>query len=79
MPGLSDLPDKRRLDHLELTMSEEKRAHADTIQVFKMLEGYEDTDSYKFLKAGARGTYIQGKTRGHNLKLLKHKRHQTTK
>ena len=78
VPGLSDLPYERRLHHLGLTTLEERRAGGDMIQVFKILQGYEDIDPNQFFKVAVRGTYTQGKTRGHSLKLLK-PTHPTTK
>ncbi|XP_076049540.1 uncharacterized protein LOC143030270 [Oratosquilla oratoria] len=75
VPQLSELPYNERLDALGLTTLQERRTRGDMIEVFKMLNGYEDIDCSQFLQIEQRERY---ETRGHQWKLKK-PRFRTTK
>ena len=75
VPQLRDLPYNERLNALGLTTLQERRTRGDMIEVFKMLNGYEDIDCSKFFQVERRERY---ETRGHRWKLQK-PRFRTTK
>ena len=66
IPELRDLSYESRLLHCGLTTLETRRLRGDQIDVFKIVNGYEDVDSDMFfkLKEGSR-------TRGHKQHLLR--------
>ena len=66
IPGLRDLRYEERLKECGLTTLETRRLRGDQIEVFKILNGYENIDSNIFLEIK------QSKiTRGHNFTLVK--------
>jgi hypothetical protein len=65
--GFKDLPYEERLQRLNLTTLEERRARGDKIQCFKILKGLDDLDPAKFFDQ-----HLDNRTRGHILKLRKH-------
>ena len=66
IPGLRDLRYEERLKECGLTTLETRRLRGDQIEVFKILNGYENIDSNIFLEIN------QSKiTRGHNFTLVK--------
>ena len=62
IPGLRDLTYEERLKECGLTTLETRRLRGDQIEVFKILNGYENIDSNLF--------FIKI-TRGHNFTLVK--------
>ena len=66
IPELRDLSDESRLLQCGLTTLETRRLRGDQIEVFKIVNGYEDVDRNMFfkLKEGSR-------TRGHKAALVK--------
>ena len=65
IPELRDLSYKSRLLQCDLTTLETRRLRGDQIEVFKIVNGYEDVDRNMFkLKEGSR-------TRGHKAALVK--------
>ena len=66
IPGLSDLRYEERLKECGLTTLETRRLRGDQIEVFKILNGYENIDSNIFFEI--RQSKI---TRGHNFTLVK--------
>ena len=66
IPELKDLSYESRLLQCDLTILETKRLRGDQIEVFKIMNGYEDVDRNTFvkLKKGSR-------TRGHQAELVK--------
>ena len=69
IPELRDLSYESHLLHCGLTILETKRLRGDQIEVFKVVNGYEDVDRNMFfkLKEGSR-------IRGHKVALLKEQR-----
>ena len=66
IPGLRDLRYEERLKECGLTTLETRRLRGDQIEVFKILNGYENIDSIIFFEIK------QSKiTRGHNFTLVK--------
>ena len=66
IPGLRDLRYEERLKECGLTTLETRRLRGDQIEVFKILNGYENIDSNIFFQIK------EGKiTRGHNYTLVK--------
>ena len=63
IPGLRDLRYEERLKECGLTTLETRRLRGDQIEVFKILNGYENIDSNIFLEIKI--------TRGHNFTLVK--------
>lgn len=78
VPELSDLSYELRLERLGLTTLEERRSRGDMIEVFKILNHYENIDAGQFFKVATTTTNTQVQTRGHHMKLIK-PRHRTTK
>ena len=66
IPGLRDLRYEERLKECELTTLETGRLRGDQIEVFKILNGYENIDSNFFFEIKERKI-----TRGHNFTLVK--------
>ena len=66
IPELRDLSYEERLKECGLTTQETRRLRGDQIEVFKILNGYENIDRNMFfaLKKNSR-------TRGHDVKLVK--------
>ena len=50
IPGLKDLRYEERLKECGLTTRETRRLRGDQIEVFKILNGYENIDSNNFLE-----------------------------
>ena len=69
IPGLSDLRYEERLKECGLTTLETRRLRGDQIEVFKILNGYENIDSNIFFEI--KESKI---TRGHNFTLVKKQR-----
>ena len=65
IPELRDLRYEERLKECELTTLETRRLRGDQIEVFKILNGYENIDSNIFFSKKP------NKTRGHNVTLVK--------
>ena len=63
IPGLRDLRYEERLKECGLTTLEMRRLRGDQIEVFKILNGYENIDSNIFFESKI--------TRGHNYTLVK--------
>ncbi|XP_076068436.1 uncharacterized protein LOC143040877 [Oratosquilla oratoria] len=78
VPELSDLSYEVRLERLGLTTLEERRSRGDMIEVYKILNHYENIDADQFFKVAATTTNTQVQTRGHHMKLIK-PQHRTTK
>ncbi|XP_076034503.1 uncharacterized protein LOC143021104 [Oratosquilla oratoria] len=78
VPELSDLSYEVRLERLGLTTLEERRSRGDMIEVYKILNHYENIDADQFFKVAATTTNTQVQTRGHHMKLIK-PQHGTTK
>ena len=68
IPGLRDLTYEERLNECGLTTLETRRLRGDQIEVFKILNGYENIDSNIFFEI--KESKI---TRGHNYTLVKNK------
>ena len=68
IPGLRDLTYEERLKECGLTTLETRRLRGDQIEVFKILNGYENIDSNIFFEI--KESKI---TRGHNYTLVKNK------
>ena len=66
IPGLRDLTYEERLNECGLTTLETRRLRGDQIEVFKILNGYENIDSNIFFEI--KESKI---TRGHNYTLVK--------
>ena len=66
IPGLRDLRYEERLKECGLTTLETRRLRGDQIEVFKILNGYENIDSNHFFEI--KESKI---TRGHNFTLVK--------
>ena len=66
IPGLRDLRYEERLKECGLTTLETRRLRGDQIEVFKILNGYENIDSNIFFEI--KESKI---TRGHNVTLVK--------
>ena len=66
IPGLRDLSYEERLKECGLTTLETRRLRGDQIEVFKILNGYENIDSNIFFEI--RQSKI---TRGHNFTMVK--------
>ena len=66
IPGLRDLTYEERLKECGLTTLETRRLRGDQIEVFKILNGYENIDSNLFFQI--KESKI---TRGHNFTLVK--------
>ena len=66
IPGLRDLTYDERLKECLLTTPETRRLRGDQIEVFKILNGYENIDSNLFFQI--KESKI---TRGHNFTLVK--------
>ena len=66
IPGLKDLRYEERLKECGLTTLETRRLRGDRIEVFKILNGYENIDSDIFFEIEE-----SKKTRGHNFTLVK--------
>ena len=64
IPGLRDLTYEERLKECGLTTLETRRLRGDQIEVFKILNGYENIDSNIFFK-------IKESKGGHNFTLVK--------
>ena len=64
IPELRDLSYKECLKECGLTTLETRRLRGDQIEVFKILNGYENIDMFFSLKRDSR-------TRGHEVKLVK--------
>ena len=77
VPEISDLPYETRLQILGLPSLKERRIRGDMIEVFKILNGFENIDSEKFFKRSTvqdDGGPSEGPmTRGHCHKLEKHR------
>ena len=67
IPGLRDLTYEERLKECGLTTLETRRLRGGQIEVFKILNGYEDNDSNIFFLEIKESKI----TRGHNYKLVK--------
>ena len=68
IPKLRDLSYDERLKECGLTTLETRRLRGDQIEVFKMLNGYENIDRNMFF------SLKDSRTRGHEVKLVKDKR-----
>ena len=66
IPGLRDLRYEERLKECGMTTLETRRLRGDQIEVFKILNGYENIDSNLFFEIKERKI-----TRGHNFTLVK--------
>ena len=66
IPGLRDMTYEKRLKECGLTTLETRRLRGDQIEVFKILNGYENIDSNLFFEIKE-----SKKTRGHNFTLVK--------
>ena len=65
VPGISHLPYNQRCQELKLQTLRERRLRGDMIEVYKLLNGFEDVDYRKFFNLSDR------QSRGHSLKLKK--------
>ena len=68
IPNISHLSYEKRIEILHLWTLEERRNRADLIQVFKMYSGASAPSFGDFFEVDSRG-----RTRGHSLKLVKHR------
>ena len=75
VPEIRDLPYEIRLRELGLPSLFERRVRGDMIEVFKIVNGFENIDSEKFFKrVEVRDLHSdRPTTRGHSLKLEKHR------
>ena len=67
VPSLTELPYEERLHRLGLTTLEERRVRGDQIEVYKILNGFENINREKFFQYRV----YQGNMRGHNHMLHK--------
>jgi len=66
VPGLKNMPYQQRLEHLDLWYIEERRNHADLLEVFKMYKGSSLLPFSQFFTLSTVTT-----TRGHTAKIVK--------
>ena len=68
IPGLQSLSYEERLERLGFWTREERRNRADLIEVFKMANNLSSIPLYTYFEL-----CTDGRTRGHSLKLVKHR------